>query len=496
MKRRTPIIGLLILILAGGLFYLLKPTENKQSRLGNWWDKLAQQEQPLPVVQTEAQMPVSPSVSEPVAPMAEENLTYDQRVNKGDYYFEKGFYTFAGNEYTKATELEPRRIEPHLKLVDTYLNLLNYDQAMESVQTLLNLEPENTEAQFLKALIQIKQSDFSGAQIALTELNASPPLNAEVSYYQALLESLFGHHEQARDLFEQAKNESLNPELTAKIDLFNRAYQEFDLAQLAEGAYLEQLLARAYNEAKEYQMTVYSMKELLKERSELRDAWILYGFAYLNLNQYAWAKTAFERAYQLDSTWTPTQFFLGITNQELGNRQEAIKFFNFALANQFEPELVAQQYLADLHFEAGNYKQAVKAYERVIELNNRDLDAYTRPVWIYLDFLNQPQNALALAEIAITLFPEEAMAHNLLGWSQLGMQDYTEAEKSLSRALQLDANLAAAHYNLGKLYQAQRNYTQALTSYQQAYQMDQNGSVGNLAAQAYNDLLLIQASEE
>src|SRR5690606_38326582 len=137
-----------------------------------------------------------------------------------------------------------------------------------------------------------------------------------------------------------------------------------------------------------------------------------------------------------------------------------------------------------------------KAYERVIELNNQDLEAYTRPIWIYLDFLNQPQQALTLAEIAVTLFPQEAVAQNLLGWSQTGMGNYLEAEQSLNLALQLDPGLAAAHYNLGQLHQEQRKYELALRAYQQAYQMDQNGSIGNLAAQAYNDLLMIQATEE
>lgn len=498
MKRRTAISGfLLLLFLVGSLLYGLNSNEEGQSRFKALWVKWKVSGEKLPTPPTEGEkLPLDPNVSQPSPSNAkEEKLTYNQHMEKGDVFFEKGFYSLASSEYAKAAQLERGRVEPHLQLVDTYLKLLNYDQAMASTQAVLQLDPRSTEAQFLQALIQLKQSDFSKAKLALDQLHPSPPLKAKVTYYQALLEALFDNHERAQTLLEQAKSEGTDAQLTPFVDEVLRAYQEFSLAQLAEGAYLEQLLARAYNEVGEYQMTIYSMKELLKERPELRDAWILYGFAYLNLQQPAFAKTAFERAYQLDSTWTPTQFFLALTHQALGNKEEAVKFFNFALANQFQPEIVAQKYLADLQFELKNYPASVKAYQRVIELNNQDLKAYTRPIWIYLELLQQPEQALALAEIALALFPEEAMAYNLVGWSQTGTRDYSEAESNLKRALELDPHLAAAELNLGKLYQSKRQYPLALSHYQQAYERDQNGSIGNLAAQAYNDLLVLQVME-
>ena len=58
-------------------------------------------------------------VTEVNMPEPELNLTYDERIEKGDYYFERGFLTFASNEYVKAANLEPGRIEPYLRLLKT-----------------------------------------------------------------------------------------------------------------------------------------------------------------------------------------------------------------------------------------------------------------------------------------------------------------------------------------------------------------------------------------
>mgnify|MGYP001617221939 CR=1 FL=1 len=103
--------------------------------------------------------------------------------------------------------------------------------------------------------------------------------------------------------------------------------------------------------------------------------------------------------------------------------------------------------------------------------------------------LEKPEEALKLAELAMISFPDNAMAYNLLGWSQSRNGDFREAEKNLKKALELDPNLVGAHYNLGKLYEASGNLNDALKAYEKAYTLDQSGSLGRLAAERYNALL-------
>lgn len=421
----------------------------------------------------------------------EVNLTYDEHLEKGDYYYDRGFLIFAANEYVKASNLEPDRIEPYLKLVQANFDLADYGKARINAEQVLKLEPSNFEAQYSLILISIRQNDFNQAEQLINELLSPEITDARLLYYKALLKITFSQHEEGKELLRQAKAGLMaDEELIGKIDKILAGYEEFEFAKAAEELYLSELLARAFNQIGEYEMAIYKLKEILRTRSDLRDAWILLGFSYLNLEKYLFALTSFEHAYEIDSEWPATQYFLGITYAELSKYEDAIVYLNYALNNGFEPSIVVKQKLADMYLEVGDYEESVAAYQEVLEVSKQDINAFVRPVWIYLDFLNEPDQALKLGETAVMTFPEDPMAYNLLGWSQIGTKDYTEAEENLKKAISMDPSFAAAHYNLGKLYEELKRKESAMESYQNAYELDQNGSIGNLAAKRYNALLL------
>ncbi|MBN2307127.1 tetratricopeptide repeat protein [Candidatus Peregrinibacteria bacterium] len=431
-------------------------------------------------------LPLLPQTDEPEEEL---NLTYEEYLEKGDYYFERGFLTFASNQYVRAANLEPNRIDPYLKLLKTHLELRNYKKALSNAELVLQINPDHPETRFDMIRIYIKLSDFDTAKNLLDSYPVTAAPDPRVTYYKGLLSALFGNHELAQKYLKEAAVASNDPDLSTKINMILEAYREFSFTKAAEELYLSELLARSFNKVTEYEMAVHLLKEVLRERGDLRDGWILLGFAYLNLEKYQFALTAFEKAYSLDSEWPTTQYFLGVTHKELGHFEDAIVFFNFALSNDFEPALVVYRHLADLYFETENYEKSAEAYEKVLDLSKDDVSSFVRPIWLYLDFINQPQKALKLAETAALTFPDSAMSYNLLGWSYAGLGEDQDAEKNLKRALAIDPNLAAAYYNLGNLYRSQGRDNMALEVFQKAYDLDSSGSIGNLAAQAYNELL-------
>lgn len=434
----------------------------------------------------ERTLPLLPQANEPEEEL---NLSYTERLEKGDYYFERGFLTFASNEYVRAANLEPQRIDPYLKLVNTHFELRNYKKALSNAELALQINPNHPEVRFDMIRIYIKLSDFDTAKNLLDQHPVQVPASADVLYYQGLLNALFGNHELAQKNLKEAQTASSDAQLSSNITTILEAYQEFSFTQAAEDLYLSELLARGFNKISEYEMAVHLLKEVLRARGDLRDGWILLGFAYLNLEKYQFALTAFEKAYSLDAEWPTTQYFLGVAHKELSHFKDSILFFNFALSNDFEPKLVIYRHLADLYFETQDYEKSADAYEKVLELSKNDVTSFVRPVWLYLDFVDKPEKALKLAETAALTFPDSAMSYNLLGWSYAGLHDDEKAEKNLKKAIELDPNLAAAHYNLGNLYQQQNRDQMALDAFQSAYHLDSSGSIGNLAAQAYNELL-------
>ena len=418
-----------------------------------------------------------------------QNLSYDERMEKGDYFFTRGFLTFAANEYVKASNLEPKRSAPYFKLFDTNFALGEYEKARRNVDTILILDPQNTEARYFSAQIALKQGAFEEAKVTLDELASTITTDPRLDYDRALIHILFNEYDEAKKLLKQAQAKSPFLSLAEKIEKIMSAYREFEFAQAADPLYLSELLARALNQNTDYELAIFKLKEVLRSRNDLRDAWILLGFAYLNLEKPYFALTSFERAYEIDPEWPATQYFLGTTHQELRDFEKAIFYFNYALNNQFEPQVVVKQKLADLYMEKKDYESAVKMYKENLEANKQEVSAFVKPIWIYLDFLSNPDEALKLAELAILAFPENAMAYNLLGWAQLGNGNYTESEVNLNKAIAIDPSLAAVYLNQGKLYEKMKKNEKAITAYQKAYDLDQNGSIGRQAAERYNELL-------
>lgn len=470
MRKIFAIIGAVLLALAIGIFIFLNPDKNFFSD-----DK------------TSPRLPTLPSVEDEAKENENLNLTYEQRLEKGDYYFERGFLSYAVNEYVKAANLEPDEITPYLKLTEAHMQLRNYPKALTNAQLALERNPNDTKTRFQVLLIHIKLSDFQTAK-NLIESQFATTTDHQVLYYKGLLAALFENHEEAKKQLNAAKINA-TPEFLDKISKFQKAYAEFEVTKAAEPVFLSELLTKSFNEVQEYEMAIFTIKKVLTSRPNLRDGWILLGFAYLNLQKPQFALTAFEKAHSIDGTWAPTLYFLGLVNKELANYQAAINHFNAALKANFKPKAVIDDQLADLYFQTKDYAKSAAAYEEVLKVNKTDIDAFVRPIWIYVDYLNQPNKALALAQASALAFPESAMSYNLLGWSYIGLGDYKRALSNLNRAIKIDPRLAAAHFNLGLLYEKQSKNQLALKSYQDAYQLDTAGSIGSKAAVQYNAIL-------
>ena len=264
----------------------------------------------------------------------EVNLSYDERIEKGDYYYERGFLTFASNEYAKASNLETSRMKPYLKLTQTNFDLTDYGKARINAEQVLKLDPGNFEAQYFLVLISIKQSDFIQAEQLIEQLLAGGLTDSRLIYYKALLKIAFNQHEEGKRLLKQARiNLAPEDELNEKIHKVLAGYEEFEFAKAAEELYLSELLARSFNQIEEYEIAIYKLKEILRTRSDLRDSWVLLGFSYLNLEKYLFALTSFEHAYEIDPEWPATQYFLGITYAEIPRNDDAIVYLNYALNN-------------------------------------------------------------------------------------------------------------------------------------------------------------------
>ncbi len=428
---------------------------------------------------------------ETLPPLAEKDppkevyYTYEERMERGYYYANNAFLSLAINEFTKASQIHPEFAEPYFELGKNHIFLKNFEKAQLNIEKALEIQPQNEEFLIYLAKNHIKQSEFEKAKALFLENNS---VNPEINYYLALFDLLANDNESAKNKFKQVSDSTDDAKLKEKTANLLNSYDEFSLFKGGKAIHLRTLLAKSLNQVEEYEISLAILKEILKEKNDYRDAWILAGYAYLSLESYEFALDSFRKAYDLDSEKPETQYFLGLTYLEIGQTEDALTYLNIALKNGFEPQIQIKQKLGDLYLAKKDYNKAVQMLEEVLQLNDQNVNTFIRPIWIYLDFLNDPDKALELSQKAYKAHPNNAMAFNLLAWSHLGKNEYLKAEEYLQKATSLDPNLQAAWYNLGRVYEGLAQKEKALEHYQKAYEMGKDSPIGNIAAKAYNEL--------
>ena len=413
------------------------------------------------------------------------NQSYLERIEKGDTLMEGQYYSLAVIEYQFAIELEPTLSDPFYKLGAAYFYDKDYRNAHDSLLKATENNTANLEAQILLGLSYIELTQFEAAQTHFATINSS---DQRVSYYRGLLSAFSGEYEAAETYFNQTIEAGTSAQLSQNAQNFLASISEYYLAEDADPDYQKTLIGRSMAETYESTLAISLLYDVLREEPDYRDAWIILGYTYLTLEKYIDARDALIKALELDPTKAETRYFLGLAYFGLDEYASSVPQFELAIESNFEPRVQVYQKLADAAVLAQEYAKAAEAYENVLVLNSSEIDLYIRPIWLYIDHLDDIDRAVELAEQAITEHPNEAMSYNLLGWTQTAANNFEQAEQNLSYALVLDSNLAAAYLNFGWWHEKQNQLEEARENYKRAYTIDPGGSIGNLAADRYNNL--------
>jgi tetratricopeptide (TPR) repeat protein len=411
--------------------------------------------------------------------------SYAELIKTGDIYLEKGFYNLAIDAYNQAFQTKPG-VDPLLRIAKIHLLSQNFDQVKETCLEALKVDNNNATAKLLLGRANLGLQDVTNAKSIFDSVS---PANDETLYYQGITALYFGQYNDGLNKLNSALSIAQTQTLKDNIQKFIDALNEFNRYQAGVEIFRKTLIARSYVQADEPFLAIPLLFEVIKEKRDYRDAWIILGYSYLKTENYEDAIDALNEAKNLDPNKPHTYFFLGIAYAGKDNIDEAIKNLEYALEYGYEPKIHIEQKLAELYLKQDDYESSVQKYENVIALNSSDVNYFIRPIWIYIDKLNQSEKATYLAEKAILHHPEEAMSYNLLGWAQIANDDLLNAKENLEKALTMDRELDAAYLNLGWLHEKQGNNELAKNYYKQAFNLGKGNAVATLAGQKYNNIL-------
>ncbi|MDP4008431.1 MAG: tetratricopeptide repeat protein [Candidatus Peregrinibacteria bacterium] len=420
-------------------------------------------------------------------------ISYKTHIEKGDLRFQNGYNTLAITEYTLASQLEPSLPEAYIKIGKVHFSEKNFQKALENFRIASQIDMEDIEAKILIGIAYINLNEFDKADKILNSVTGD---DARLYYYRGLLNILYKKYDDAKYNLEKAIEADQGNNIKENAQKILSAFETFEKSEGAQETYRRTLLSKALSEVNEHNLTIQVIYDVLEENPEYRDSWIILGYSYLNLEKYFDAISSFEKALKIDPSKPETLYFLGLVQKKQGEYGKAINNLEVAIRNGFEPKATAFKELAESYLKNEEYEKSVDYYEKLIIIDPSNLDAFTKAIWIYIDFIGNPGKAEALAENAVKTHPEDALSYNLLGWTKTIQGDMAGAKDNLDKALEIDENLAAAYLNLGIWYEAQENIIEAKANYKRAYELEKGTGVGEKALNLYNAIIKNEISSD
>jgi len=246
------------------------------------------------------------------------------------------------------------------------------------------------------------------------------------------------------------------------------------------------------------------LTEIINEEPNNIEALKNLALCEVNLDNPPEAINLFKKLVELDCEDATSIFYLGSCLSKVGEKEEAIKHFNRVI--ELRPDYGdVYKNLAMLFVECGQLDFAIETIHKA--LNNPAIESdYTLNYILATSYMLKKDtiNSIIYLERALELSENHLPIMNSLSSCYMGAGEFDKAEKLLLRAFELDDKNALTAFNLGVLNQTIENYKKALEYFQISYQLEPSttmlASLANCALKAeeyviastvYKNLLMI-----
>lgn len=130
--------------------------------------------------------------------------------------------------------------------------------------------------------------------------------------------------------------------------------------------------------------------------------------------------------------------------------------------------------LGNIYTKQGENEKAIEAYKKALVINKNCIEAMNNLACVYIDEDKNINEAIVLANKAISLNPEELWCYyDTLGWAYCSKHDYKKAKKYIKKAIKLcplceRESLALIYYHLAAISYETKNKSRAIKHYNKA----------------------------
>lgn len=329
--------------------------------------------------------------------------------------------------FGKSNNLDNKKRENILKLIERYFTQEEYDRALELIDKLLIENGDDTDVLKLQdKIIRVKKDK----KIAL----------------------------------EDAKNQRENEERQRLLDSMNNINANLKT---------EKPVIIRKSEANSTEDDNLNKEE--KKKKEQLNKLIDEGIGEYNTQNWAKAKSKFLEALSLDDEHPEANTFLAATLFEENpnddkNIDEAIKRIKKILKKDNTIEL-SHYTLAKIYDKKGASDFAVEEYKETLKINPRNYDAFNALGKIY--YKNKEyEKALIQFNSAVNIKQDFVNGYFNIAMTEQKLNKKQNSINNFKRAISLDPNYLAAHANLGMLYYVDNDFKNALDAFVNVVKID------------------------
>ncbi len=301
-------------------------------------------------------------------------------------------------ELEKAISLKPDSIKYHDEAAKVYYRLQRFPPAMEHLEKILVLDPNNKDALYRKAVILYTRGEVKEAERITDQLP---------------------NHEHARILkavIVQQRNDDAKPlyESIIKDHPDNlRARYEYGKILMKERKYekARQLFEKIIDEEPFYQHAIFQLVRIYSMMKEKEKA-ALAKQSLDTINQIGRNKRNYYRSYLRHHPDTAkTHFAMGLIYLEIGRGNLAADEFQRVLELDSENE-EAPFYLAQIYMSSGEFEKAITYLEKCLQVREEKAPIHSLMSQCYLE-LNNAKQAFQHLETALKLNPNDPLANHI-----------------------------------------------------------------------------------
>jgi tetratricopeptide (TPR) repeat protein len=187
---------------------------------------------------------------------------------------------------------------------------------------------------------------------------------------------------------------------------------------------------------------------------------MLLGQVHIARNDLRAAETAFLKAAELDPRLTGPYLALGRLYAQGGRHEEALA--KLAEARKLNPQDPSFGMASGIiHELTGDIPKAREAYEKVLASNPRFAPAANNLAWLYSEHGGEREKALALAQTAKEIAPDDPRISDTLGWILYRRGAYQRALALLQESAAGLPDNPQVQYHLGMAYAQVGNHVSA-----------------------------------